>query len=473
MASSSLEASAHARLLDELKVAEQFDAFLSSASEGVRRLFDGSAVARCTTLSAGPQVEDRSLGFVGPSTDVQRQDLLEQLATHSEGAKADGGWSKAQEELAIRWWDMVSDETVRLACRMHGLARLASTPRPTRVSALVNALAPLVHPVQAALWRSSGVVEAVQQAPPLAQAAPPGVGVLPGRASPLSLEARMVAAMELFAQSQAASQTVQPAPVVAPAQAPLPDAKADYLAKVLKELIAYEYVDPVGLCPSYQEHARSKLGGRTRGNATVELTKGLVISGVASQLNSTESEMGPQVFRLGLDKMLAMMAAEPALAHRIPDFTEWLCLVWSCELGSGVQKVKYFKEFMWKYRGPHNAHDWAGKFRTDFQLMMTYLSDSGKRQRQEEPRNPGQNPKQPKVNPKVPKVNPKVTKKPKTFTKFCYSRMYNSGPKAGPCSYPACKFVHFCPSCGPPADHAANACTAWDQVKASAAIAKV
>lgn len=203
----------------------------------------------------------------------------------------------------------------------------------------------------------------------------------------------------------------------------------------------------------------------------MELTKGLVISGLGGQLNSTEKDLTPHLFRLGLDKMLAMMAAEKALAHRLPDFTQWLYLVWSSELGTSTEKVKYCKEFMWKYRGAANAKDWVGKFHSDFQLTMAYLPSVAtpeKRPRQPAPSDPG-TPKAPK--PKKPKV-PKTPKVPRM--KYCYSRMFSSGQKAGECTFPSCKFMHSCPGCGS-ADHSAQACLkagTWDQAKAAAAIAK-
>jgi hypothetical protein len=246
--------------------------------------------------------------------------------------------------------------------------------------------------------------------------------------------------------------------------------KADYEAKVLKELLVYEFVDPMCLTPSYFEHARLRLGGRARGGASVELAKGLVINGLGGQLNSTEKELAPHLFRLGLDKMLAMMAAEPALAHRLPDFTQWLYLVWSSELGTGADKVKYCKEFMWKYRGSANARDWAGKFHSDFQLAIAYLpavATTEKRPRQPAPLDPG--------TPKAPKLKKPKTPKPRVpRVKYCYSRMFSSGPKAGECAFPTCKFMHNCPGCGA-ADHSAQACLksgTWDQNRAAAAIAK-
>ena len=458
-------------LLKEPGEAAEFATFLQKEGEAAERLFAVTTTQPSTALSVGPTVADKALYFIGDSTMARRHEIVRQIVA-SDGW-ADDSWSSSVQDLATRWWDGLSPVALQVACRMRGMANVADTPRDSATQALVAAMAPLVHPAQAAEWCQIPVVAGVPQGAPAVQTSAAGglPVVTPVPTDLVAMNARLLTLMEFLAKSQVASMGTQPASTVPSALPPLPDVKADYEAKVLKELLVYECVDPMCLTPSFFEHARLKLGGRTRGGGTVELTKGLVISGLGGQLNSTEKDLTPHLFRLGLDKMLAMMAAEKALAHRLPDFTQWLYLVWSSELGTSTEKVKYCKEFMWKYRGAANAKDWVGKFHSDFQLTMAYLPSVAtpeKRPRQPAPSDPG-TPKAPK--PKKPKV-PKTPKVPKM--KYCYSRMFSSGQKAGECTFPSCKFMHSCPGCGS-ADHSAQACLkagTWDQAKAAAAIAK-
>ena len=167
------------------------------------------------------------------------------------------------------------------------------------------------------------------------------------------------------------------------------------------------------------------------------------------------------MFTTGMLRYLELVAATPELSSRLFDILRWFRLLIEMK-ATDHSRVKFAKEFMWKYQGSDRAVDWEGKLESDYALQRDFLvapseardmrrtpqgggsaaragSNGRGRRREESPSGQGGRP-----DAKRPRVS---------RMRLCRSR---SDPAKGECSFPSCKYSHECASCGQ--DHSAKAC---------------
>lgn len=234
-----------------------------------------------------------------------------------------------------------------------------------------------------------------------------------------------------------------------------------HLRKTRNSVNMMAFVDPSTLCKTYLEYIKSKQAAYGQSKSISVSSDGRITTGEPT-LRDVSKRYCSVEFRQGWDFLLEMYMDDPAVAHRVPDMLKWARIVWSQGIGTPEQKVRYSKEFMFKYQRSE-ASDWVGKFSTDVPLMLEFLcplpqpqsKPSGTAAAPSGGRGKGSGAKRKATS------APPGPRKPKK-KRCCFSR---SNPEHGECTYKNCRFCHKCASCGK--DHCAQKCDAWDDKKAA------
>ena len=247
------------------------------------------------------------------------------------------------------------------------------------------------------------------------------------------------------------------------------------------------YVDVFTLAPGHIGKLRdqSALGGTEK---RVELTagSGVYLTGAEAPMEDFSKMCDATKFLQGMNYLFVVLYARSTMAGRLLDMLTWHNQLWASPLGTQGQKVRYARAFMYKYQ-LDKADNWTEKFQSDYQLFQEHLqpvvagsADGHKRERParmtaaEEPSKRGERKRPDKEGGGGRKRSAPTSdsssggrKRTAPHEMLCNSRR---APVYKECTYAGCRYVHTCATCQ--GNHAAVACTQWNDTKAAAWIAQ-
>lgn len=432
-----------------------------------------------------------------PKTHIQDMDCLERFVALYEAAISAGEdpWMDAalQATLAEHWSKHMTFEGLKCAAQMAGRGTLID--QCATKAALAKAMCDAhVRPIPVQCIRAwlLGVEPPAQDAPlapedPAADGEPPVIpdpapeaNGAPGAAS-MPLMAMSASQLQLIlaavAGSTGAGKATTDGLTPSGAGAPLSAYEA-LIALAVKCIIEGKFFDCLRLGRANLDVIKMK--GASRGESQrISLGSGMFLTGGGPTLPSVSHVYDPEAFAQGFMRWVGMHAASKCdLARaRVPDLLAWGLHVSEMKAGTSTMKVKFAKEFMFKYQG---KSDWLGLVKQDYSLMMDHLHSEPSQPPQS--RGKGAGPQRTQRPPTTP--SPLKRKGPggggrpvqsvspgsrPSRVRICYSRKFEN---AAECTrIPNCKFDHRCASCQ--GDHCGADCKMWDDSKARAYLASL